>query len=44
MCNILTLVPDMKSVRVTIHIENVEDVADKDVNVEKDANNEMMKL
>lgn len=31
MCNILTLVPDMKSVRVTLQIENLADVPEKEV-------------
>ncbi|KAG0425154.1 hypothetical protein HPB47_027648, partial [Ixodes persulcatus] len=38
MCNILTLVPDMKGVRVTLHIENLADVSEKEVP------NEMLKL
>lgn len=37
-CNILTLVPDMKRVRVTLHIENVVELP------EKETGDEMMKL
>ncbi|XP_064482549.1 DNA damage-regulated autophagy modulator protein 1-like [Ornithodoros turicata] len=30
LCNVLTLVPDLKRVRVSLHVENVEDLHEKD--------------